>query len=464
MRACLASAILVLASCSAARPSSPPIAVRGVAIVHPATGAVERDATIVIDGDRIVAAGAGARAPEGATIIDGSGRFAIPGLVDAHVHFFQSGNLFTRPDAADLQQAVPYAREVARNKARLPATFAVWLASGVTSVVDVGGPFWNFDVRAAAQATLAPRVQVAGPLISFVADPPLELDDPPIIKVSSVDDVRALARRELQRKPDFLKVWFIREKGDDLAAKEAMVRAAAEEAHAAGIRLAVHATELDSAKAALRAGADVLVHSVFNDPVDADFLALARARRAIYTPTLFVTMGYPLALSGQWKPTPEEERFADPEVLAGLRLDAVPREALPERVRKRLADPPTVTPNAVALANLRAVRDAGIDIALGTDAGNIGTVHGPSVFREAALMAQAGLTPAEVLRAATVGGARVLGMEAQLGDLAPGRLADLVLLDADPLQDVANLARIHLVVRAGRPLEPAALVAPLHAR
>ena len=87
------------------------------------------------------------------------------------MHFFQSGNLYTRPDAADFNAVVPYADEVARNKARLDATFKVWLASGVTSVVDIGGPFWNFDMRdRAAASPAAPRVAVAGPL---------DLDDRP---------------------------------------------------------------------------------------------------------------------------------------------------------------------------------------------------------------------------------------------------------------------------------------------
>ena len=119
---------------------------------------------------------------------------------------------------------MPYAKEVERNKARLPATFKVWLASGVTSVVDVGGPFWNFEVRdAARKSPAAPRVALAGPLISMIDRAKLDLGDPPIIKVTSADEARALVKRELARKPDFIKVWFIHQPGDDLAAQEAIV-------------------------------------------------------------------------------------------------------------------------------------------------------------------------------------------------------------------------------------------------
>jgi Imidazolonepropionase and related amidohydrolases len=190
------------------------------------------------------------------------------------------------------------------------------------------------------------------------------------------------------------------------------VRATAEEAHAGGVRLAVHATDLLVAKSALRAGADFLVHSVDDAPVDAEFLALAKRNHALYCPTLFVTMGYRYALSGTWKPTEAERRLADPEILAAMGdLDRIPKEKVPERVAKLLAAPPEVKASDVMLANLRAVRDAGIPIAMGTDAGNIGTLHGPSVFREMRLMAEAGLSPLEVLRAATVGGAMAMGME-----------------------------------------------------
>ena len=242
--------------------------ITGATVVHPSkqgAAAVEPGSTIVISGDRIQLAGAGItlELPQGATIIDGRGKWVIPGLIDSHVHFFQSGNLYTRPDAADFNAVVPYADEVARNKARLNATFKVWLASGVTGVVDIGGPFWNFDMRdRAAASPAAPRVAVAGPLLSMVDRPQLDLDDPPIVKITSVDAARALVARELERNPDYIKVWFIHEKGDDLAAQEAIVKAAGDAAHAAGKRLAVHATELVVAKASLRAGADFLVHSV----------------------------------------------------------------------------------------------------------------------------------------------------------------------------------------------------------
>ena len=437
------------------------IAITGATVVRPdvdGPGAALPDSTIIIEDNRIRAVGPAQSTPvpRGATVIDGTGQWVIPGLVDAHVHFFQSGNIYTRPDAADFNAIVPYEKEVARNKARLPVTFKVWLASGVTSVVDIGGPMWNFDMRDAAQRTEeAPRVAVAGPLLSMVDDPKLDLGDPPIIKVTTVDEGLALTRRLLARKPDYLKVWFIYRLGDDVPANEAIVKAAGDMAHAAGVALAVHATELVVAKAALRAGADFLVHSVEDKEIDDEFIALAKRNNAIYCPTLFVTMGYRYALSNTWKPTEAEKRLADPEILATMNdLGRIPKDKMPERVALAVANPPKIAPSEIALKNLRKVWDAGIPVAMGTDAGNIGTLHGPSVFREMEIMTQAGLTPLQVLRSATVNGARAMRLDRDIGVIYPGRLGDLVILDADPLVDVGNLSRIHRVIKTGRVYSP----------
>ena len=461
-----AGACLLLAVCH----TNPSVAenvtvITGATVIHPSkqgAAAVEPGSTIVISGDRIQVAGAGItlELPQGATVIDGRGKWVIPGLVDAHVHFFQSGNLYTRPDAADFNAVVPYADEVARNKARLDATFKVWLASGVTSVVDIGGPSWNFDMRDRADASpAAPRVAVAGPLLSMIDRPQLDLGDAPIVKVTSIEAARALVARELERDPDYIKVWFIHEEGDDLAAQEAIVKAAGDAAHAAGKRLAVHATELVVAKAALRAGADYLVHGVFDMPVDDDFIALAKENRALLCPTLFVVDGYGLALGNTWKATPEEAARADPEILAAMDdLDGIPADQRPPVVTALMAKPRPRPAAAVAMKDLRRLVDAGIEIVMGTDAGNIGTLHGPSIHREMRMMVESGLTPLEVLRSATVGGARAMGLDAQAGAVEAGRLADLVILDADPLADIGNLAKVHRTIKGGVVFDPEALM------
>jgi imidazolonepropionase-like amidohydrolase len=468
MRTLIAAAAL-LAPISTLAQDDRVVIITGATVIHPereGDAAIQRDATIRIRGDTIasVESGTTVEAPQGATVIDGRGKWVVPGLVDSHVHFFQSGNLYTRPDTNSLD-AVPYAEEVARNKARLDATFKVWLASGVTGVADVGGPMWNFEVRdRAAKSDAAPRMAVAGPLFSFVSRPELDLGDPPIVETDTVEAAKPLIAQELEHDPDYLKVWFIHQQGDDLAAQEAVVKSIADAAHAAGKRLAVHATELITAKAALRAGADLLVHSVFDQPVDEEFIALAQKNDALYCPTLFVMMGYPLALSNQWEPTAEETSRADPEILAAMDdLDEIPPEKIPEKLAKFIASKPQPQPSKFAMENLKTLADAGITIVMGTDAGNIGTLHGPSIHREMKLMQQAGLTPLQVLRSATSDGAKTLGLDGKAGVVAAGKLADLVILDADPLADSANLAQVHRTIKGGVVYDPEGLMESIQA-
>src|SRR5947208_6399397 len=206
--------------------------------------------------------------------------------------------------------------------------------------------------------TAAHLIAVSVPLISMVDGGKLALGAPPTIKSTSAAGARALVRRELERRPDFIKVWFIHQPGDDLAAQEAIVKATGDAAHAGGARLAVHATELVVAKASLRAGADYLVHSVEDEPVDDEFVALAKKNRVLYCPTLFVVMGYRYALSNAWQPTEAERRLGDPQIVAALRdLDRIPRDKLPERVAKAMESRTPPKPSPVDLDNLRKVRD-----------------------------------------------------------------------------------------------------------
>jgi imidazolonepropionase-like amidohydrolase len=302
-------------------------------------------------------------------------------------------------------------------------------------------------------------VAVAGPLISTVDRPQLDIGDPPIIKITSPEEARALVRRELERKPDLVKMWFIYRPGDDLALGKAIAAATVDEARKGGVRTAVHATELETARAAVEAGASVLVHSVVDKPVDDAFVDLLKSRNVIYIPTLFVSSGYDLVLGSRFTPTAAETRWGDPDVLATIE-EVKGRPELTARPR-RVPDPER---QRIPAQNLKRLSAAGVAIAAGTDAGNIGTLHAASIFRELRLMVEAGLTPAEVLAAATAGGARVMGRETELGAIAPGRLADLVVLDRDPLADVGNLEAIYRVIKGGHVFTPEELARAAAAR
>src|SRR5215831_5166908 len=180
------------------------------ATVITATGSPSiRNGTVVIENGRIRDVGPRneVRVPNNAQVVDARGKWVLPGLIDSHVHFSQSGGLYTRPDEIDLRSRRPYAKEMEWTKERLPYTFEKYLASGVTGVVDCGGPMWNFDVREIASRTKrAPRVAVAGPLISTFLPPTTPTDDPDIVKPNSPAEARDLVRRQLDRQPDLIKL------------------------------------------------------------------------------------------------------------------------------------------------------------------------------------------------------------------------------------------------------------------
>ncbi len=435
-------------------------AIIGATVVDP-SGTRIPDAVVLLKGERIEQVGPRSKIkiPEGAERVEAKGQFLIPGYIDSHVHFFQSGGLYTRPDAFDLRAQQPYAEDQKEIRAGLADTFARYLRCGVTSLADVGGPMFNFEVRdLAANSNRAPRVAVAGPLISSIAREALDLGDPPIIKCATADEARALVRREAERKPDFIKIWYVVTPVETIEKNRPVVRAAIEEAHHLGFRVAVHATQLASATAALEEGADILVHSVDDLEVDEKFLRLAKERKAIYCPTLIVSENYTRTATQQFAFSTEELAWGNPSALGTLfDLRHLSRSTLPDRLRKLLEAPKPIQPNPVLARNLIKVMKAGIPIAMGTDAGNIGTLHGPSIFREMATMEAAGMTPMEVLKAATMGGALLLG-HADLGRILPGALADLVLLEVDPALGVKHFSRIAKVVRNGRVFDPATLI------
>jgi imidazolonepropionase-like amidohydrolase len=434
------------------------IALVGATVINPADGKVLPNATVLINGDKIesVAMGKQTAAALGRQV-DCTGKFILPGYIDTHVHFFQSGDLFTRPDGVDLNSVRPYKDEVASIKSHLNDTFARYIRSGITSVVDVGGPFWNFEVRKTANSTAkAPRVAVAGPLISSVSRQPLDLGDPPIVKIDNPDQAREFVRKLAAEKPDLVKIWYIVDKDHPVDAFRPIVRATIEESHAAKIRVAVHATELETARAAVEEGADVLVHSVIDKPVDDAFVKLLKDRHTILCPTLVVFERYGRTFANKLNLTPEEKAWGNPEVIATLDVTKIPPDKLPERIKNALAKPDEALDRIkktyeIALPNLKTLEDAGVTIAAGTDAGNIGTIHGPALFREFQLMKEAGLTPMQILQCATANAAKLFGGEtgAHIGKIDSGYFADLVILKSNPVDAIAHASDIDSVIKNG---------------
>jgi imidazolonepropionase-like amidohydrolase len=258
----------------------------------------------------------------------------------------------------------------------------------------------------------------------------------------------------VEKKPDLVKIWFIRLPGSKLADQKPIVKATIDESHTHGVRVAVHATQLETARAAVRLGCDILVHSVDDQPVDEEFIRLVKERGVIYTTTLVVFEGYNEVLGQKVELTDVERALGDAEIIASWdELKSMPEEELPGSLRR----PRRERSNKVALDNLKKMHDGGVLVAAGTDAGNIGTLHGPSIHRELELMASAGLTPMQVLVCATRNAARVFAKDPGFGILAPGKLADLVILTADPTTDIKNARRIETVVKGGHMIDPASM-------
>jgi len=431
----------------------PPMALVGATLVDGTGAAPVGDAVVVMRDGRIACAGSRAACPvpADADSVNAAGKWIIPGLIDTHVHFSQTGWVDGRPDALDLRDRYPYAQVEADLHAQPERLYRSYLCSGVTSVFDVGGYPWTLELQErTARSTTAPRVVAAGPLLSTI-DFWLNLPDQrQFIYMSDEAAVRAAVRAHKAWGAAAIKVWYIMPpQPPDTARVSALVHAAGDEARKVGLPLIVHATGLWEAKDAVRAGARVLVHSVWSAPVDDEFLTLVRRQGTIYVPTLTVPDGYRQVSARRFERDRQPLACVDPATrVKALATDTVARAqrlsaaAVDERAAR------TARNLAQGLANLKRVHDAGIPVALGTDAGNPLTLHGASVFMELEAMKAAGLAPRDVLISATRTAAIASGLDST-GTVAAGSVADLVVLDADPLADVRNVRRIALVVRRG---------------
>ncbi len=424
----------------------PVVAIVRATLVNPNAAPVP-DAVVVFANGRVSCAGTRAACPipAGAAVRDAAGGFIGPGLIDAHVHYSQTGWVDGRPDAADLRARYPYDSVVASLRDHSERFDRAYLCSGVTSVFDVGGYAWTLTMaRRHEETTTAPRMRAAGPLMSTI-DFWLNLPFARQFVFMGSDSaartgVRALARMGASA----IKVWYIQVPDSLQATMQHRLVVVGEEARRVGLPMIVHATELARAKEALAAGAHVLVHNVDDATVDSEFIALAKKNGAIVIPTLTVLHGY-------------EDVFLGRSPAARYPLDCVDRVTR-AHLETPLAD--NVRPPAARVERLKAVPvrsahnlamlvAAGIPIAMGTDAGNPGTAAGPSVYAEMEAMQEAGMSAAAVFASATIGGARAMGRERELGSLEANKLADAVVFEADPTADIANARRVRLVIRGG---------------
>jgi len=441
---CTSSAPAAVMAQAAPAPPPRPLAIVGGTLIDPGAPPI-RDAVVVVRDGRIACAGSRADCaiPAGIETVDARGRFVGPGLIDAHVHYSQTGWVDGRPDAGDVRAAFPYDSTIGALRRHPERFHRAQLCVGVTSVFDVGGYTWTFDVaRETREATDAPRVVAAGPLLStrdhWVNLPNMRQ----FVPMTDDSTVRAMVRAQAALGADAIKVWYLQLPDTVMTRVRPLLVSTGEEARRVGLPLIVHATQLPRAMEAVAAGAHLLVHSVESQEVDAEFIAAARAAGTILIPTLTVYEGYADVRAGR---SPAHRYPLDC-------VDAATRAKLETVLPDARPTPPSARANARVermARNLVRLHEAGVPIAMGTDAGNPGTAHGPSVYREMEAMQEAGMRAADVFASATIVAARAAGIERETGSIAVGKRADLVIFGANPLEDIVNARRVEMVVRNG---------------
>lgn len=393
----------------------PPLLLRGGAVFDAESRTFRPGVDVLCSGGRIAAVRAGAAAPGGATEWDCTGRWLIPGLIDCHVHITSAGdpnemtNARGEPLALRAWKAAEYARRT--------------LQAGITAVRDLGAAeHLNIQLAGAVESGLVegPRILAAGLGVTmtgghghgFIAR---EADGP--------DEVRKGVREQLRAGAKAIKLFAsggVMTPGVDPRSPsftEDEMRAGVEEAHKAFRVVAAHAQATEGIKNAIRAGVDSIEHGVW---LDDEAIGLMCERGTYLVPTL----------------------TAPHHIYHGGLAAGIP-PFMVEKARQVLED---------HIASYRAALKAGVRVAMGTDQGTPLNRPGDNA-QEIVRMAEHGLSPAAALLAATAWAADLLRLQGECGRIQEGLAADLLVLRADPIEDVASLNRpenIDAVVKAGR--------------
>ncbi len=429
---------------------------------------INSDETVVVADGKIKDVGKSnsIKVPAQATVIDGSGKYLTPGFVDAHVHFFQSGGLYARPDAIDLRKYHPYVEEITWVHQHFEDLLRRYLAAGITTVIDPGSTA-NFLLQRDSfkTKTYVPDIYMTGPLLTTYEPPAFKNlgNDEPFYFMQTAADAVKYVDKELQYKPDFIKIWYIVLGNADSSAHASshLVKAVIDEAHKHNLKVAVHATERITAQLAVEDGADYLVHSVDDEVISNDFIALLKQHHVVLCPTLQVLDNYMKVFAQQYNPSEADNRLANPEALHSLSdLEHITDTALANTYKtivKARAKVIAAKDSNMAI-NLKKLVDAGVTIATGTDAGNIGTQHASSFLEEIQLMQNAGMTVPEILQASTINGAKTLGKENLFGSIEKGKRANMLLLNANPLESLDSWQQINLIINKGTVVQPGTII------
>ena len=367
--------------------------------------------TIVVRDGRLEAVGPSSEVdiPEDATQLNLVGRTIIPGLINAHGHVGETRGLESGQYSAD----------------NISRQLGLYARYGVTTVLSLGGD--GVEARAVRKAEERPglhhaRLRFAGIVVSG----------------ATVDEVRAVIDANVELGADFIKIRVDDNLGTSTKMSRHIYEAVIERAHEHGLPVAAHIFYLEDAVGLLRAGVDFIAHSVRDVDVDQELIDLLTQQQACYCPTLTREVSTFIYES-------EPNFFTDPFFLR----DADPD--VPERQQYYLESHGAQAYKValqIAQGNLRRLAGAGVTIAFGTDSGPPARFQGYFEHMEIEMMAASGLSPIQILRAATGDAAACLGLK-NIGTLEAGKRADLVVLSANPLQDVRNMRTIESVWVAG---------------
>ncbi len=410
-------ALLALAACPSEPPPLPGVtAFTGATLWDGTGGAAVENAVMVVDHGRITAVGSAdeVELPPGAAVEDLAGKTVVPGFINAHAH---------ASDVMGLETG-HYSRE------NLIRQLGLYARYGVTSVASLGG-----DGPEAARlrdeqddSLDRARIWIAGEVISS----------------GTPEEAAESVARSLALPADFLKMRVDTNLGANERVSSETIEKVMELGREAGKMVTTHIFYLDDAKEVLRLGSGLIAHSVRDQPVDEEFLELMKEKDVCYVPTLVREIStYVYSEVPEFFDDPFFLKDADPAVLEQLkdpeRMERVANSSSAQGYREHYP---------IAMANTKAVADAGVTIAFGTDTGPPGRFQGYFEHIEAGEMAEAGLTAEQILMSATRDAAACLALDG-VGTLTAGNWADFIVLNENPLEDIANLRSIDRVVVAG---------------
>ena len=400
----------------------------GATVITGENRAPIQDAALAIEGDRIsgVAARTSLRVPEGAVVVDLRGKTVMPALVDTHSHLgytdVRSGDTasshYTRENVLDHLRRYAYYG--------IAATLSMGLDRGEVPYELRANPVDGAALFLTAGRGIA--MPNAGPNAQYWRDA--------AYGVTTETEARQAVRELAAKKVDVVKIWVDDRNKTVTPLPPSLYRPLIEEAHSRGLRVVAHVYYLADAKELLRSGIDGFAHGIRDLEVDDEIMGLFKARPRVFViPNLPDTP--PSSLDLPWLS----------ETLPSSQIDALKRAAATTPIRPRLFE--------VQARSLKKLAAAGVPIAFGTDAG-VGGPYGWAAHAELADMVAAGMTPSQVIVAATSTSAGILRLN-RLGTLAAGKSADFVVLDANPLDDIMNTRRISQVYLRGRQIDRASL-------